>query len=407
MKKFMKVGALAAVGCAVMTGCASRELTETQQIWLDDTEVLVEAKDPAMTASAKTGIAAIDAIADSITLLSAFSTGAITRYMYDQDAKSAWERYSGWVNGSDFDTKQSQAMGRYMTFPTMLKRTAEADTVEAKLDTLIAFDAAGEAEGEVGDQASALTKTQSLVDANYKPIVVERAKTVTVDGVTKTVYKTKHGGEAMLDDEALMLKAFAKAIVTPGFSGDTSSVVKFTYVGEAPAEVKDKDGEIIPDTLLIDELTNRPMVVRVQEEVDLAATLVRCYEGLLPLAKAALDETKTAEAREAAAKTRDKASEKAMDQYLAVMAVEQIDWAGSVTLLNEKLAQATADMSKLTAAIAANQAVIAGLAFGKSAAEGISAKESLEALERIQAQAALNVKLLPRLVKALTAQMTE
>lgn len=443
MKKDMRVPAILAFAGLALVGCSSRELTETQRLWLDETEVLVEAKDPEMTAQAKTGIAAIDAVADSITMLSTFSTGAMTRYIYEQDAKAAWMSYARWsssdadvgeqwnaINEKEQGSKErqdliaaflaeAQAESRFQTFPTVLKRTATKDTVEAATDALIAYDQARMPDGEVGDAAAQRENTKAIVDANYKNITLERNKTVTVDGVAKTVYKTAHGGEATLDNEASALESFQK-IVSESIKKSIESVaaggkpvlvtsptdLAFTYVGNAPAEVKDAEGKVIPDSLLVDELTNRPVAVRETVEKDLAVILVKCFEGLRPKVMA-MKEAEDEETRKAATAAYEAAAAEAEKKFLAAMEVEQIDWGAAVAVLTMKATQATADMAALTAAIKDNQSIVTGLAFGKAACEDISASESLAALNRIRAQAALNVKLLPRLVSILSAKVTE
>lgn len=459
MKKFMKVGALAAVGCAVMTGCASRELTETQQIWLDDTEVLVEVENPEMTTAAKTGIPAIDAVANSITLVSSFTTGAIARYMYEQDAKTAWTAYSRWSSGDEagalymtaetlkdeikaLDEKIKQtsdaaeraklvenrdakakayaeanqkleetamAEGRFQTLPTVLKRTATADTLEANLETLIAYDEAKTVKGEA-KETGARDQSKEVVDANYKPITIKRNKTTTANGITKTIYLTEAGEEVTLEDEEKALAKFEQAV------GDSlKKSLLTTVVGgggvkvKVPTDIKYvsvKDGTKGKGALKVDLLTCRPMAAREDVQTDLAVTLVKNYEKSRPL-QVALNKAESEADREAIQKRLEAADRQAEEKFLALMAVEEIDWDAALKLLSAQAAQATADMKMLTDAVKKNQSVITKLAFGTPAAEGISAKESLEALKRIQAQAVLNVKLLPRLINILSEDSNE
>ncbi|WP_300767213.1 hypothetical protein [uncultured Bifidobacterium sp.] len=106
MKKFMKVGALAAVGCVVMVGCASSsKLTPEQEAavgpWRDQTQMMIDAKDPDLTATCTSGIAEIDAIANTVTPIASAVNKWMLDYIRETQADFAWNTYIGWRNGPD------------------------------------------------------------------------------------------------------------------------------------------------------------------------------------------------------------------------------------------------------------------------------------------------------------------
>lgn len=179
---------------------------------------------------------------------------------------------------------------------------------------------------------------------------------------------------------------------------------------EPPAEgktVADCNGYVnARDALAIDALTNRPAVVKEPKQIDLAVLLVKCYESTHK-ELAAIQDAKTDEAREEAEKAYEEAIKAAQQKYLNALAMEGIDWGALVETLTVKSAQAAADAALLTTAIKNNQGLVTGLAFGKSVCDDISAKDSLAALNRIRKQAAINAKLFPRLIGAITSSLTE
>ena len=164
------------------------------------------------------------------------------------------------------------------------------------------------------------------------------------------------------------------------------------YSVEKKALEKPKEGKTVADysgyvnshdALAIDELTNRPAVVKVPKQIDLAVLLVKCYESTHK-ELAAIQDAKTDEAREEAEKAYEEAIKAAYQKYLNALAMEGIDWGALLETLTVKSTQAAADAAQLATAIKNNQGLVAGLAFGKSVCNDISAKDSLAALNRIR-----------------------
>lgn len=105
MKTVMKVGALAAVGCAILVGCSSSGLTPEQEAkvgpWRDRTQVLIDAADPDLTAECKSGIPEVDAIANTVTPISMAVNKLINDKIRETQAATAWNTYVAWKNGPE------------------------------------------------------------------------------------------------------------------------------------------------------------------------------------------------------------------------------------------------------------------------------------------------------------------
>jgi hypothetical protein len=495
MKKAL-FGATIALAAGTFVGCASTELTESQKVWVSDTEALIEAQDPELRQFSRTGIAAIDAVADSITAMSILSIDAMTNYMYEQDAKSCWESYARWATDAEAGKLSQEndwgkylqvasAESRFRCFPTVLKRNST--NAEEDVKKLVDFDnKITPKDGEdVLTEGAPRDVTKEIVDANLKPITIWRKKQDEKTG--KTVYKTVFGGQAVLDNEEAFLNRLGKKLL----QGEEAPVT-FTYIPEGiptksdtipctitvteneqqvvvenpaytklKARAKDKlvtvknadgvdieayetfvvedkyvtsyvsndglydvktntvvaatekqpltgaNGEINKiDSLLIDELTGRPVPVKDKVLIDLPVALVKRYESLQPLMKKIVD-AKDEETRKAAEKEYEAAAEAACDAFLEVMAVEGMDWSLVLEVLTEKLVKATADAQMLAMAVQQNGKVIAGLTMAAKFKNDASAAESLESLNRIRRQSAMAVKLLPHLIGVLKDKIVE
>ena len=105
MKTVMKVGALAAVGCAILVGCSSSGLTPEQEAivgpWRDQTQVLIDAADPDLTAECKSGIPEVDAVANTVTPISMAVNKLINDKIRETQAATAWNTYVAWKNGPE------------------------------------------------------------------------------------------------------------------------------------------------------------------------------------------------------------------------------------------------------------------------------------------------------------------
>lgn len=423
-----------------MLGCASGpELTPSQKAWQSDTAVLIEARDPELRTLAKTGIPEIDVVADSIAALSAFSSEAMVAYLYEQDAKSCWESYAQWATDAEAGKLRKENLKAFIgdathegiavkesknrTFPLVLKRNSE--NAEQDVMKLWEFDGLGLLDEQFIEDADLSEDTveelnkqaprdrqAKVVQACYKPITVMVPK---VDEATgKKVYRTVNGGEAVIDNEEALPTHVTRGVVNAALNrigAEESELAKktedvpltFTYLpGKEPTGNNSKAN----DALAIDALTNRPEVVKVPKQIDLAVLLVKCYESTHKELEA-IQNAKTDKERKEAEEAYETAIKAAYQKYLNALAMEGIDWEALLEALTTKSAQAAADAAQLATAIKNNQGLVAGLAFGKSVCEDISAKESLAALNRIRKQAAINAKLFPRLISAITSSLTE
>lgn len=105
MKTMMKFGVFAAVGCALLSGCASTSLTPEQEaevgVWRDDAQMLLEATDPDLTAACQSGIAEVDTVANTVTPVSQAMSKMVCDYIRVKQAQQAWEEYVGWMNSAE------------------------------------------------------------------------------------------------------------------------------------------------------------------------------------------------------------------------------------------------------------------------------------------------------------------
>ena len=253
MKTVMKVGTLAVAGCALLTGCGGPELTDAQKPivlpWQEETEILMEIEDPDMRKLSQSGIPAVDVVADSITALSQFTTGAVSAYMLESDARACWQSYSNWATdaeaGKFWDEldeldkndpaykkklaaylKIALMESRYRSFPTVMKRTADAETFEAKFNAMCQYATDRDPNGKDAASSGERDWTKAVVDANYAPIIVMEPKTVTVtvkDGdktvsETRTVYRTVAGAEVYADNEEGLATFAVKSALNAAFT---------------------------------------------------------------------------------------------------------------------------------------------------------------------------------------------
>lgn len=279
MKTMLKVGAFAAAGCALLSGCGGPELTEAQEAvvlpWQDDAEILVEVEDPDMRALSQSGIPAVDVVADSITALSQFTTGAVAAYMLESDARACWSSYSKWATDAEAGKywgeinaleegaegrkekiaeylKIAELESRYRSFPTVLKRTADEATFEAKFNAMCQYVTAKDPEGKNVASGGERDWTKAVVDANYAPIIVMEPKTVTVtvkDGdktvsETRTVYRTVSGAEVYADNEeglaTFAVKSALNAALTRTDHGATANAAGKVLGVDLAAETAEK-----------------------------------------------------------------------------------------------------------------------------------------------------------------------
>lgn len=458
-------------------GCTTLE--PHQKEWLSETETLVEAKDPNMRTVARTGLPEIDAIADSITMLTAFSSEAMTTFVYNTDALSCWNDYAAWATDAEATKlrKENRFAGiayeqaRMASFSTVLKRNSM--DAEQDIDYLVEFDKAKDPEGKESiDGERAWTK--AVVDKYYEPIGIMVAK---IDSATgKKVYRTVFGGEAVFDNEEtvkdfLLKKASlieetpmtftyieggiptstptypatitrtneegkAVEVVNPDYEAIASMSVKKTQkdgtVVTVPVgtlvELKNDAGKVVAgyrtfvdatgtyncdladvaqvDAIAISELTGQFATVKVEKKVDLARVIVEKFDQVAAYAQKIAEE-ENEEARKALEDRYDEVAEAAVEEYLDALAVEGIDWVAFLRTLTEKSLQATQHAAQFAAASQANGTKIAALAFGQSVCSEISASDSLAALKRLGSQVALNVKLLPILVSAVTERISQ
>lgn len=114
MRKMTKLCAWALVGGAFLTGCASTSLTPEQEaevgIWLDDAQMLMDARDPDMTAACQTGIREVDTVANTVTPVSQAVSKLVNDYIREKQAQQAWEEYVGWVNSAEGAKLQGDAL---------------------------------------------------------------------------------------------------------------------------------------------------------------------------------------------------------------------------------------------------------------------------------------------------------
>lgn len=236
----------------VIVGCTS-PLEPHQEDWLSETCTLVEAKDPDMRTVARTGLPEIDAIADSITMLTAFSSEAMVAFVYNTDALSCWNDYAAWATDAEATKLRKEnnldatayAQARMISFSTVLKRNSlDAD---ADVKKLVDFDTAKNPEGKKSmDGERAWTK--SVVDKYYEPIGIMVAK---VDETTgKKIYRTVFGGEATIDNEEtlkdfLMKKVNLAEEVPMTFTYLPNGIPAVTPTYPATITQKDENGQAV------------------------------------------------------------------------------------------------------------------------------------------------------------------
>ena len=106
MKKMMTIGAASALVCAIFVGCAgSTKLTPEQEAavgpWREQAQMMIDARDPDLTATCKSGIAEIDAVANTVTPIATAVNKWMQDYIREAQADFAWNTYIGWKNGPD------------------------------------------------------------------------------------------------------------------------------------------------------------------------------------------------------------------------------------------------------------------------------------------------------------------
>lgn len=316
MKTVMKVGALAAVGCALLTGCGGPELTDAQKPivlpWQEETEILMEIEDPDMRKLSQSGIPAVDVVADSITALSQFTTSAVATYMLESDARKCWQSYSNWAidaeagkfwdeldeldkNDPAYKKKLAAYLkialmeSRYRSFPTVMKRTADAETFEAKFNAMCQYATDQDPKGKDAVASGPRDWTKAVVDANYAPIIVMEPKTVTVtvkDGdktvsETRTVYRTVGGAEVYADNEEGLATFAVKSALNAALTRTTHGAVANTVAKGAgidlAAETEEKP---LTFTYLDGKVPTRlPNVAAKIEQKDSTGTTVKDEKG--------------------------------------------------------------------------------------------------------------------------------
>lgn len=316
MKTVMKVGALAAVGCALLTGCGGPELTEVQKPivlpWQEETEILMEIEDPDMRKLSQSGIPAVDVVADSITALSQFTTGAVAAYMLESDARACWQSYSNWAidaeagkfwdelnaldkNAPAYKEKLAAYLkialleSRYRSFPTVMKRTADAETFEAKFNAMCQYATDQDPKGKDVASGGKRDWTKAVVDANYAPIIVMEPKTVTVtvkDGdetvsETRTVYRTVAGAEVYADNEEGLATFAVKSALNAALTRtDHGAVVNTVAKGAGIDLAAETEEKPLTFTYLDGKVPTRlPNVAAKIEQKDSTGTTVKDEKG--------------------------------------------------------------------------------------------------------------------------------
>lgn len=443
----------AGLTCAGMSlvGCAS-SLSVSQQEWVDDANVLVEAQNPELRKASKTTIPEIDVVADMITRMSVLSTGAMTAYIYHDDAEKAWNEYMKWsregkvkdeVDDAGKVTKKGDGpaeelkSARYITFGTVLKRNTQdpekdveklADYDEIKAVAENEFNnAVIKGEADNANRPFLKEEVQAKIAEYAKPITIEKPKVFIeeikcADGATKVVvhpvYKTQFGGEAIFV-RPVKPHEYVEEIRLPEFVFE-GKVCK--YLGNVPKrpegiDPKQKDGF---DT---DVMTNRWVRATVPTQIDFAVVLQETYakpQELLKKAQEAMEkaqkEDTPEEERAKYAKDAKKYNEESKDPkffeaYLDAMGVEKIDWKALLTACTEQLAMATDHLAKLSAAQTTAKERIAQITQDALSpfdpAKKAVAQEAVASLKRLGLQAQTNVDLLKRLVEIATAKIGE
>lgn len=208
MKTVMKVGALAAVGCAILTGCASapqipeEDLKYLPQEWMDSTDAFVKANSEELRQPSKTGIPEVDFLCDQISEVYTESVNGALNTIAQVEAEKSWATYMQWINdesaqGATPAAKLTQA--KFDTFPSALMFTTTDAVVTSKqmIELAKLVDTAGEKDP--------VTVSKDFVDANYPA-----SKLVIAQTLANTVEFTD-AGKAKYYKDAFQAKPMTKA----------------------------------------------------------------------------------------------------------------------------------------------------------------------------------------------------
>ena len=148
MKTTMKFAAVALAGCAALAGCVcGSKLTPEQEevvgAWRDQTQMLIDARDPDLTAECKSGIAEVDAIANTVTPISMSVNKLINDKIRETQAAAAWNTYVGWKNGPEANKLSGDALAAASARQARLacfEQGLTLNSTDADADALKVFD---------------------------------------------------------------------------------------------------------------------------------------------------------------------------------------------------------------------------------------------------------------------------
>lgn len=99
----MFISATALVGALMFAGCTSSGLSEEEMAkvgpWYDMAVVLKDASDPELSKPVNTQIAAVDAVANTVSPIATTVSSWTAQYVRRVYADTAWDAYTGWYNG--------------------------------------------------------------------------------------------------------------------------------------------------------------------------------------------------------------------------------------------------------------------------------------------------------------------